>query len=288
MTTSLLLADSGATKTTWYWVEGQQASVYTTSGCQPYYRTTAELIKSLQEELLPHLSAAQPTELWFYGSGCGAAAPRQRVIDALHRVFPQAQRAVSGDLLGAARATAGQQAGICCILGTGSASGHYDGHQIVDQVPSLGYLLGDEGSGADLGRRLLQAYFYRQMPADIHQAFEAQYQPNRPQIIQQLLEGGQPSRTLATYALFAAAWKDHPFLQELILARFEAFLDGQIAQYKAVETLPIHAIGSVAEGFQDLWRKALQTKGWQVGNIYKSPFPALLDYHNTNTGSTSF
>lgn len=281
MNTSLLLADSGATKTTWYWIEDQQASVYTTTGCQPYYRTTEELIKSLQEELVPHLPTAQPTALWFYGAGCGTAAPRQRVEDALQTLFPDTRQAVAGDLLGAARATAGQQAGICCILGTGSASGHYNGQTIVDQVPSLGYLLGDEGSGADLGRQLLQAYFYRQMPPVLHKAFETQYQPNRHQIIRQLLDGGQPSRTLATYTLFAVEWKHHSFVQQLVLGQFGRFLDGQIRQYDAVKSLPIHAVGSVAAGFQDLWRQALQMRGWQVGNIYKSPFPTLLDYHQT-------
>lgn len=273
-----LLADSGATKTTWYWVHKDQSSIYTTTGCQPYYRTTIELIKSLQKELLP-LLPVQPQKLWFYGAGCGAVAPRQRVVDALQTLFPTTELAVVGDLLGAARATAGQEPGICCILGTGSASGYYDGQNLADQVPSLGYLLGDEGSGADLGRRLLQAYFYRQMPAALSMAFEAQYKPDRHQIIQTLLEGGQPSRTLATYTLFAVEWKHHPFIQDLILTRFGTFLDGQIRRYAAVQSCPIHAIGSVAKGFESLWRQALTERGWRLGNVYKSPFPALLDYH---------
>lgn len=278
MSMPILLADSGATKTTWYWVYQNQSSVYTTTGCQPYYRTTAALIKSLQEELLPLLPIL-PQKLWFYGAGCSAAVPRQRVYDALQTLFPTTELAVDGDLLGAARATAGQEVGICCILGTGSASGYYDGQNLVDQVPSLGYLLGDEGSGADLGRRLLQAYFYRQMPAALSTAFEAQYEPDRHQIIQTLLEGEQPSRLLATYTLFAAEWKHHPFIQDLILARFGAFLDGQIRQYALVQACPIHAIGSVAKGFESLWCQALTERGWQVGNVDKSPFPALLNYH---------
>ena len=279
MSFPILLADSGATKTIWYWVDAQQSMTYTTTGCQPYYATVAELTARLRAELLPLLPPAPPTTVWFYGAGCGAAAPRPRVVDALRACFSMATLDVSGDLLGAARATAGRAAGICCILGTGSASGHYDGQAIVDQVPSLGYLLGDEGAGADLGRQLLRAYFYRQMPPDVQRAFESRYQPDRHQIIQQLLDGKQPSRTLAGYALFAAEWKTHSFIQALVASRFAVFLDGQIAQYEGVQSLPIHAIGSVVNGFKDLWRQALKTRSWKIGHIYKSPFPVLLDYH---------
>ena len=186
MAIKTLFADSGATKTQWYWVHGEQQAQWTTSGCQPYYRTTVELVKSLTQELAPQLEGRTPDVIQFYGAGCGHAVARARVVQALKMVFPRAVLDVAGDLLGAARATAGQKAGICCILGTGSASGYYDGQQIADQVPSLGYLLGDQGSGADIGRTLLQAYFYRQMPNDLQAAFEAQYAPDRHAIITQL------------------------------------------------------------------------------------------------------
>ena len=281
-TSSLLLADSGATKTTWYWLDQEQQQQWTTSGCQPYYRTTEELINGLSQSLLPQLPTSAPPQVWFYGAGCGNPTAKATVENALLALFPRSKIEVEGDVLGAARATAQQEAGICCILGTGSASCYYDGAMIADQVPSLGYILGDQGGGAALGRQLLQAYFYRHLPLELKHDFERRYQPDRHAIITQVLSGAEPSRYLASYALFAADWKAHPFIQGLVLNNFGAFLDGQIQPYAQHQQLPIHAVGSIAHGFSTLWRQAITQRGWQVGAIYKSPFPALLEYHRAN------
>ncbi len=273
-----LVADSGATKTLWYRLDAPDQP-YFTKGCHPYYWTTAELTKSLQEELLPQLPKGSIEAVYFYGAGCSQKAPRAIVQAALQALFPSAQLNIESDLLAAARATAQHQAGICCILGTGSASVQYDGQHIVDQVPSLGYLLGDEGSGADLGRQLLRAYYYRQLPAALQEAFEAQYNTDKYTVLQALQQAAQPSRHLAQYTEFAIAQQAHPFIQELIKRRFGLFLERQVGGYTDVEGLPLHFVGSVAFGFRGLLGEVLAERGLELGQVLKGPFPALLGFY---------
>lgn len=275
-----LIADSGATKTLWYSLQEEATTSYQTIGCHPYYWTTVDLIKSLKKELLPQLPPQAVKSLHFYGAGCGQAAPKAIVQVALEALFPQAVVEVESDLLAVARATAQQQAGICCILGTGAASLHYDGKNLVDQVPSLGYLLGDEGSGADLGRQLLRNYYYRKMPVELKKAFEEQFELDKYQVIQNLQQAAQPSRHLAQYTQFAVEQASHPFIQTLIKRRFGVFLDNQVQPYAQVEQLPIHFVGSVAFGFQKLLEQAIEERNWTMGKVLKNPFPALLDYYN--------
>ncbi|MGH1338101.1 MAG: hypothetical protein ACRBFS_18410 [Aureispira sp.] len=274
-----LIADSGATKTLWYSLNASSTASCHTQGCHPYYWTTAELTKSLQAQLLPQLMEKKVEQLYFYGAGCTQAAPRSIVEEALKVLFPTTRIEVKSDLLAAARATAQHQAGVCCILGTGAASLQYDGHKMIDQVPSLGYLLGDEGSGADLGRQLLRAYYYRQFPTVLKAAFEEQYQTNKYEVIQALQQAEQPSRHLARYTQFAVEQQAHPFIQELIKTRFGVFLERQVSPYQGIETQPIHFVGSVAHGFQELLREVIEAKKWTMGTVLKSPFPALLSYH---------
>lgn len=273
-----LTADSGATKTLWYWGPSESPQYCITAGCHPYYRTTAELVKSLTQELLPNLPSKAPQQVHLYGAGCGHLAAKRIVEAALRQLFPTAIIAVESDLVGAARGTAGRAAGICCILGTGSASGYFEQGQLKDQVPSLGYLLGDEGGGASLGRALLQAYFYRHFPTHLKAAFEAHYAPDRHAIIRSLLNGPEPSRTLGNYALFAAARGEDVFIQQLVRKNFDAFLQGQVAYYAKADTVPIHAVGSLVYGFASIWRQAVHAQGWTVGRISKTPFPDLLAY----------
>lgn len=273
-----LIADSGATKTLWYSL-GSPIESYYTIGCHPYYWTTTDLIKSLKTSLLPQLSTKSITTVHFYGAGCTQKVPKSIIQRALTQLFPKAIIEVESDLLAAARATAQHTSGICCILGTGAASMQYDGKRIVDQVPSLGYLLGDEGSGADLGRQLLRAYYYRQFPVELKRAFEQTYNTNKYEVIQDLQQAEQPSRHLAQYTQFAVSQQRHPFIQALIKRRFGVFLERQVLPYKNVEKQPLHFVGSVAYGFQDLLCQVIEERNWQMGQVLKSPFPALFAYH---------
>jgi N-acetylglucosamine kinase-like BadF-type ATPase len=273
-----LIADSGSTKTDWYLIKDKGLLRYNTQGYNPYYFTTEEVKKSLETELLTKIDAKLIQSVYFYGSGCANVLTQKVIRDALEPSFVNASIHLGDDLLAAARATAGHEAGICCILGTGSNSCIYDGKEIEDKIPSLGYILGDEGAGAFLGRQLVSAYFYREMPLDLAEKMKKAYDMDKHLIISSLLNEKNPNRILASYALFASDHQEYPFVQELVIACFDAFINRHILKYPNAQELPIHFIGSIAFGFQDLLKQALEKHQLKVGEIYKSPFPTLLEY----------
>jgi N-acetylglucosamine kinase-like BadF-type ATPase len=273
-----LIADSGSTKTDWYLIKDKQLLRYSTQGYNPYYCTTEEVKKSLNAELLDKVDAGTIQSLYFYGSGCANVLTQKVIRDALEPTFVHAFISLGDDLLAAARATAGHEAGICCILGTGSNSCVYNGKEIEDKIPSLGYILGDEGAGSFLGRQLVSAYFYREMPIDLAAKMEKAYDMDKHLIISSLLNEKNPNRILASYALFASEHQEHPFIQQLLTACFDAFVGRHILKYPNAEQLPIHFIGSIAFGFQEVLKQVLVKHQLTVGQIYKSPFPTLLEY----------
>lgn len=273
-----LVADSGSTKTDWYLVKNKELITYKTQGYNPYYCTTEEVRKSLNSELLIHLEANKIDELYFYGSGCSNALTQKIILEALASSFSGATINLGDDLLAAARATAGHDAGICCILGTGSNSCCYNGITIVDKIPSLGYILGDEGSGTYIGRYLIKAYFYREMPVYLAQKIEENYNMDKHLIISSLLGKKNPNRILASFALFCSEYVEEPFIQELLKKCFADFLQCHVLKYTNAKLLPVHFVGSIAFGFKEVLVQVLEEHQLTAGNIYKSPFPTLLSY----------
>jgi N-acetylglucosamine kinase-like BadF-type ATPase len=273
-----LIADSGSTKTDWYLIRDKELLRYNTQGYNPYYCTTEEVKKSLNAELLDKVDANAIQSVYFYGSGCANTLTQKVILDALEPTFVNASISLGDDLLAAARSTAGHEAGICCILGTGSNSCLYNGKEIEDKIPSLGYILGDEGAGTFIGRQLVSAYFYREMPMDLAAKMEKAYNMDKHLIISSLLDEKNPNRILASYALFASQHQAHPFIQELLTACFDGFVGRHILKYPKAKELPIHFIGSIAFGFQEVLNQVLEKHQLKLGKIFKSPFPTLLDY----------
>ncbi|RME94922.1 MAG: hypothetical protein D6772_13890, partial [Bacteroidetes bacterium] len=157
----IVIADSGSTKADWKFVDSDKVHTLHSIGFNPVFHDSDFIERELRQALGDLVAGDQPTAVYFYGAGCWDSKRKAPIVDALKSVFPQAAIQVHHDLLGAARASCGQEAGIACILGTGSNSCLFDGRQIIDQVTNLGYLLGDEGSGTHLGKQLIQHYFYR-------------------------------------------------------------------------------------------------------------------------------
>jgi N-acetylglucosamine kinase-like BadF-type ATPase len=273
-----LIADSGSTQTDWYLIRDKELLRYNTEGYNPYYCTTEEVQKSLRAELLNQVDARAIQSLSFYGAGCANVLTQKVIRDALEPIFTNASISLGDDLLAAARSTAGHEAGICCILGTGSNSCSYNGKEIEDKIPSLGYILGDEGAGTFIGRQLVTAYFYREMPVDLATKMEKAYKMDKHSIISSLLGEKKPNRILAAYALFASEHQEHPFVEQLLTACFDAFVRRHILKYPNAQQLPIHFIGSIAFGFQEVLRGVLEKYQLKVGKIYQSPFPTLLEY----------
>lgn len=280
----VIIADCGSTKCDWLLVKGERDhQLENTVGFSPFFHTTEEIKSILDTQLLPRVQAEDVTEVYFYGTGVHDEHRAEIVAAAIRAVFPKAKVEVEHDLLAAARATCGHSAGVACILGTGSNSCYYDGKTILDNVPSLGWLLGDEGSGTHLGKALLRAKFYRELPADLNAAFDAAYPEGMDAIKDRVYEKGA-NAYLATFTRFLGDHIKHPFVQDLVATSLGEFLDRQAGKYSGVQYVPVHFVGSIAHHFQDILVRCMEDRKLKPGVIVRKPIYPLADYHRVASG----
>jgi glucosamine kinase len=274
-----IIADCGSTKCDWLLVRGtRDHQLENTVGFSPFFHTTEDIIGIIKEQLIAKVEAPLVTHLWFYGTGIHDAHRADIVGQALRACFLNAEVEVEHDLLGAARSVCGRSAGIACILGTGSNSCYYDGKNIVDNVPSLGWLLGDEGSGTHLGKALLRAWFYRELPADLNAAFVAAHPEGAYAIKDRVYEKGA-NAYLATFTKFLGEHQEHPYVRTLVANCLGEFLDRQAMKYSGAQSVPVHFVGSIAHHFQDILQKCLDERKLKLGNIVRKPIYPLADFH---------
>jgi glucosamine kinase len=274
-----IIADCGSTKCDWLLVHGpRDHQLENTVGFSPFFHTTDDIIGIVRDQLLVKIQADAVTHVWFYGTGIHDEHRAEIVAEALRTCFPKADIEVEHDLLGAARSVCGRSAGIACILGTGSNSCYYDGKKIIDNVPSLGWLLGDEGSGTHLGKALLRAWFYRELPADLQAHFNAAH-PEGPYAIKDRVYEKGANSYLATFTKFLGEHQSHPYVQSLVAQCLGEFLDRQAMKYSGAQSLPVHFVGSIAHHFQDILQKCMDERKLKLGNIVRKPIYPLADYH---------
>jgi glucosamine kinase len=276
----LVISDGGATKADWVIVkdDGEQIPV-TTKGFNPNYIPSERISEIIQTELVDKLPFEITGEVYYYGTGCWDKGRNAIVREAIAAKMPNASVTVHHDLLGAARATCGHTPGIVGILGTGSNSVLYDGEHEADNVTNLGFLLGDEGSGAQLGKSFLQAFFYREMPADLQPIIEQVCPNGRKDILDNVYSGGIPAAYLASFTQLFTGHQSHPFVRDLVKKSFLEFLTRHICKYKGHETLPVSFVGSVGFHFQEILKEALQELGLHAGVFIKKPIGNLVKYH---------
>lgn len=271
----ILIADSGSTKTDWCMGDGP---IIHTSGINPFHQSLEQIHRILCDELRPQLPTNVTfSAIYFYGAGC---IPEKSPIlqNALQNLFPEACIEVQSDLLGAARALCGKYSGIACILGTGSNSCFYDGKQIVSNVSPLGYILGDEGSGAVLGKRLVGDCLKKQLPPDICEAFLQTFGLTPSDIIERVYRQPQANRFLASLTPFLSAHREKPGIHQLLVSCFEDFFLRNIMQYP-YQNKPVHFVGSIAWYFQEELKEVARRLGIQTGKIIQSPIEELRNYH---------
>jgi glucosamine kinase len=273
-----LIADSGSTKTNWVLLSGDQQPVerFSTSGINPFYQNQATIV-SVLEGL--DLQGKVPREVFFYGAGCVGEAQLKSVEGALIQHFPTARIEVASDLLAAARSLCGHQCGIAAILGTGSNSCYYDGRGVVDHVSPLGFILGDEGSGAVLGRKLVGDVLKKQLPEPVCKAFYEKYRLDALAIIEKVYRQPFPNRFLAQFTLFLLEHIDEPAVNQLVKSSFVDFFERNIRLYTDGLVLPIHFTGSVAWHFRSVLSMAAEEAGFQLGKVVPNPMDGLADYH---------
>lgn len=274
----ILIADSGSTKCHWALCRPSGETVRLASGgLNPFACSDSKIAMTLDEDLMPHLAADAVEAVYFYGAGCifdGA----ERIERALSTRFPDARVEVAGDMLGAARALCGHSGGIVCILGTGSNSCLYDGERIVANVPPLGYVLGDEGGGAHIGRLVVADILKGLMPEHLRKALYEECATSYAEIIENVYRRPQANRYLAGFAEFAARHLDEPSIGACVDSAFDAFIERNVMQYDHL-SCTVGFVGSIAYFFRDRVLSAVERHGLRAGDIMRSPIDALAAYH---------
>lgn len=279
---SILIADSGSTKTDWVLLDHNKKIIQIqTIGFNPYFQSSEEISNEIKTTLIPALKDYVGTisHISFYGAGCSSTDKINVVKQALFLAFGNVQLEVNHDLLAAARALCGKEKGIACILGTGSNSCLYNGDKIVENVPSVGYFFGDHGSGATIGRMFIQHYFDGKLPSHLKVAFEkAGY--HREVILESIYKKPMPSKYLANVVKFLTNYSSDTYVKDLIKNCFLDFFDAQVSKYTDAKNLPVNSVGSVGFHYKELLADAAKEKGFMIGNIIKSPIDGLIKYHS--------
>lgn len=277
--TMILIADSGSTKTAWSLIKAVDEPVKTcnTSGINPMYQDEDSIYGMLHKEFT--LNIPDRIALYFYGAGCINHAVNQIVYQALVRFFKPYTIAVDSDIMAAARSLCGNNPGIACILGTGSNSCYYDGQFIARQVSPLGYILGDEGSGAVIGRKFIADLLKHQLPVQVSERFFSTFQLAPHEILEQVYKKPFPNRFLAQFTHFIHANLQDDALHNLVRKSFDEFFSRNIRQYPEAQHTPVHFTGSIALHFKSLLSESARDQGFSIGTITGNPMEGLINYH---------
>ena len=276
----ILIADSGATKSDWILMNDNEEQMrFQLVGLNPFYVDTIEIVTILSKELTPYIENKKIQQIFFYGAGCSSVFKCMTVEEALIKLFTNAEIVVESDLLAAGRALFKDQEGIACILGTGSNSCLYDGNKIVENITSLGYFFGDEGSGAHMGKVFLKDYLLGKIPQEIETAFKKDYNYNRDNILDAIYNLPFPNRFLASFCEFYADHLSNKYIFDMVSSSFREFFINQIKQYKGYKKLPVSFVGSVAFFFEPLLRQIAAEFEVKIDKVLRSPINALAEYH---------
>ncbi len=274
----ILIADSGSTKTSWITIDGDNRSeILQTSGINPV-RDNEEVIRQALSPLMDWVKHTVD-QIHFFGAGCippySTTVKRQ-----LQQMFPQAEVQVESDMMGAAIALCGHQEGIACILGTGANSCLFDGRRIIRQTPALGFILGDEGSGASLGKRLLGDVFKRQLPDVMLKAFEEEYGLTQSEVIDRVYRQPQANLFLSSLVPFLYRHLDCPQISMLVTDEFRRFLHRNILNYGRPD-LPVNFVGGITNSFNEQLRQAVKAEGMLMGKTIHLPIEAMASYYES-------
>ncbi|MCJ7448198.1 MAG: ATPase [Bacteroidales bacterium] len=283
----VLLADSGSTKTEWKIIKDNNPleSLFT-SGINPYFLSSDEIFNLLVKELRIHRNKTFD-RIFFYGTGCNSESKNHVVREALNHFVSADEIFIGSDLLAAARSLCQNNPGIACIMGTGSNSCYYNGTVIVSNVSPLGYILGDEGGGAVIGRKLISAVLKKQVPQSVIDIFFDTYKITAGEILESVYMKPFPNRFLGQYARFISDNIHIPELQEIITTSFDEFIRRNILQYPESKVLPVHFTGSIAFYFRPFLEDLLKKNNLTPGMITLTPMVNLIKYHiaNPNPGT---
>jgi glucosamine kinase len=276
---TFLIADSGATKCEWCLVSPGKKITVLTQGMSPYFLGPPEMEKIIRDELLPSLGKRSPEAVFFYGTGCKDPANAKKVKAMLTSVFAKATVEVDHDLAGAAKSLCQHEKGVACILGTGSSYCYFNGKKIGAISPGLGYVLGDEGSGAYLGKMIIQYFLYETFEQDLMDKFEKTYGLTSADILENVYRKPFPNRYLASFTRFLSANRGHYMIENIIEDGLNDFFYRHIIRYPQSFKYPVHFTGGVSWFFKDTVADLCNAYGLEQGTISQKPMDGLIKYH---------
>ncbi|HSH52817.1 MAG TPA: hypothetical protein VK982_13915 [Bacteroidales bacterium] len=275
-----IVADSGATKTNWTIIDkGNVIHSFRTIGFNPYFINNEIITKELSLNFPNEVNQKQIQNIYFYGAGCSSQQTKQIIFNGCDDFFTQAKIIIESDLLGAARAVFFNQKGITAIMGTGSNTGVYNGKTIIHQINSLGFALGDEGSGAHLGKLLVSDYLHNNLPEYLTINFEKKYGLSHTDIIYSIYKKPSPSKFLASFTPFIIKHKNHPYLKNLIRQSIQELFEKYICKYPDYKNYSLGFVGSVAHYLKSELVHTASTYGINITKIVKDPTEKLIEYH---------
>ena len=276
----ILIADSGGSKIDWRLLNSDGSiGQANTPGFNPYYQPIDDLDKTISASIAP-LAKEEVSKIYFYGAGVSSEKNQLVIKDAFLKYFPKAKVEIGWDLLAAARALCGHEPGIACIMGTGSNSCLYDGKEITGNVANLGWILADEGSGANIGRKFVVDYLRKKFPASLEKAFHERFPLTREEFLERVYQHEKPSAFLASFMRFIFQHLKEQYCHQLVYNSFAEFYENNVMQYPNWQNLKVHFVGSVGFYFSDVLRQVANDKGITVKNVLESPIAGLTLYHS--------
>jgi glucosamine kinase len=275
----VLIADSGSTKTDWVLLKGNEITHYKTIGYNPYFISTQSIYNSLSADLVCHFDPATVKCVYFYGAGCSNPENVAIVEKALLKCFVNSKLHIGHDMLAAARALLGNKAGFAAIIGTGSNTCIYNGKQIEKNIDSLGYLLGDEGSGSNIGKKIVRDYLRNYLPLELQNKFYGMYRMSQADIFNTLYNQPLPNRFLAGFCKFADDNKDNGHIKAIVKESFNEFFRNLVSRYPNYKQYEFNCIGSVGFIFSDILKEVTSGYNMGIGRIIHNPIENLVEYH---------
>lgn len=277
----ILIADSGSTKCDWRLVHGQEVTAeVSTMGLNPFFHDTETVAATLQAAPVLNDKAAEVEKVYFYGAGCSSSSLNKIIEDGLKRVFVNAQLHVDHDIMGAALGSGQGEVGIACILGTGSNACFFDGKSIRQELPSLGYILGDEGSGTWYGKKLLTDYLYKEpIPAELRAELE-RLGNSKDSILNTIYKEPNANVYLASFAKIISQYKNTEYVKQMIHDGMYTFLQRHVCCFEEHRAVPVNFVGSIAFHFEDILKEEATKFGITIGNVIQKPIDGLVRYHS--------
>lgn len=274
-----LVVDSGSTKSDWVLIDGVKTQTYTTSGLNPNFHDEDSVYSVLSSNLELIGLGDKVDTIFFYGAGCSSVVLNAIIAKGLKRVFTKAVIKVDHDLKASAIATYQGAPSISCILGTGSNACFFDGETVSQNIPSLGYILGDEGSGAFFGKQLIKDFLYKKLPSNMHKSFQENYDLTKDDIFKYIYRTPNANTYLASFMKFIVQHKNEQYVKEMIKKGFKEFIEAHVCIYHNYKAIKVNFVGSIAHLFSNELYQACSYYKVEIGQIVKKPINGLVNFH---------